>query len=181
MAEQFFNKVVDDVYLAAEQIQALMTGDLLNDNGDSGDGGGGGGSNNDGSSSSSSSSDGGGGDTGIDDILNDPDFKGLSEDEIRELIADQMMQNNPLQGIADDVTKNIMAGQVSDTQRKRDRHEESNRFRISKTKMYLSCIIIGIDNSSHPQIFLLICFVFVLFRRRHLTCPNSLVRLSVRP
>ena len=43
MAEQFFNKVVDDVYLAAEQIQALMTGDLLNDNGDSGDGGGGGG------------------------------------------------------------------------------------------------------------------------------------------
>ena len=139
MAEQFFNKVVDDVYLAAEQIQALMTGDLLNDNGDSADGGGGGGGNNDGSSSSSSSSGGGGGDTGIDDILNDPDFKGLSEDEIRELIADQMMQNNPLQGIADDVTKNIMAGQVSDTQRKRDRHEESNRFRIffipSKMKM----------------------------------------------
>ena len=131
MAEQFFNKVVDDVYLAAEQIQALMTGDLLNDNGDSGDGGGGGGD--DGSSSSSSG--GGGGDTGIDDILNDPDFKGLSEDEIRELIADQMMQNNPLQGIADDVTKNIMAGQVTDTQRKRDRHEESNRFRISKMKM----------------------------------------------
>jgi hypothetical protein len=118
MAEQFFNKIADDVYLAAEQIQALMTGDLLNDNGDGGDGGSGG-SNNDGSSSSSSSS--GGGDTGIDDILNDPDFKGLSEDEIRGLIADEMMQNNPLQGIADDVTKNIMAGQVSDTQRKRGR------------------------------------------------------------
>ncbi|MGK3743688.1 MAG: hypothetical protein ACI8RD_004219 [Bacillariaceae sp.] len=110
MAEQFFNKISDDVLAAAEQIQALMTGDLLKDN--SGDGGGSGGSN-DGSSS------GGGGDTGIDDILNDPDFKGLSEDEIRELIADEMMQNNPLQGIADDVTKNIMAGQVRDTNSER--------------------------------------------------------------
>jgi hypothetical protein len=162
MAEQFFKKIADDVYLAAEQIQALMTGDLLNDNGDSGDGGGGGGGvNNDGSSSSS----GGGGDTGIDDILNDPDFKGLSEDEIRELIADEMMQNNPLQGIADDVTKNIMAGQVSDTHRKRDRRRIESIFGYSipfKNKMCLSCIIIGIDNLlTHKSFSYLFCFCVI--------------------
>jgi len=107
MAEQFFNKIANDVLLAAEQIQSIvMTGELP-----TGDGG---------VSSSSGGNDGDSGTTyngdasGIfDDIMDDVDFDGLSEDEIRELIAEEMMQNNPLQGIADDVTKNIMAGQIA--------------------------------------------------------------------
>ena len=105
MAEQFFNKIANDVLLAAEQIQSIvMTGELPTD-----DGGGGSRVGDDGNSGTTTNGDASG---ILDGIMDNIDFDGLSEDEIQELIAEEMMQNNPLQGIADDVTKNIMAGQV---------------------------------------------------------------------
>mmetsp|Transcript_31197 Transcript_31197/g.31708 ORF Transcript_31197/g.31708 Transcript_31197/m.31708 type:complete len:257 (+) Transcript_31197:34-804(+) len=106
MAEQFFNKIANDVLLAAEQIQSIvMTGELPTD-----DGGGGSRGGDDGDSGTTTNGDASG---ILDGIKDNIDFDGLSEDEIRELIAEEMMQNNPLQGIADDVTKNIMAGQIA--------------------------------------------------------------------
>ena len=108
MAEQFFNKIADDVMLAAEQLQSLLTtGDLTNTAADND----GGASSNDDSSGSGPDTSGDSGSYSHDFDFSDLDLDGMSEDEIQELLADEMMQNNPLQGIADDVTKNIMAGQ----------------------------------------------------------------------
>ena len=128
MAAEYFNKIADEVLLAAEQMQSLLTtGDLIpadgasNDDsgGDFGDdiGGAGGGA----SSSSSSGS--------HEFDMSDLDFDGMSEQEIQELLGEEIMQNNPLQGIADDVTKNIMAGQVRCWERERKTRIESNRIK----------------------------------------------------
>jgi hypothetical protein len=106
MAEQFFHRLADDVVKASEQIQTrfeegwsiLSTGSLTNAN---------------------------------EQQLrqepkplehdaeinweNDLDLEGLSEEELRELIESQedLMNHNPLQGIADGVMGNIMSRNVT--------------------------------------------------------------------
>jgi hypothetical protein len=108
MAEQFFNRIADDVLKVSEQIQTrfeegwsiLSTGAL--------------------SKAQQQQP----------EILQEPepvfeqrpeinwendlDLEGLSEEEMKELIESQedLMKNNPLQGIADGVMGNIMAGNV---------------------------------------------------------------------
>jgi hypothetical protein len=105
MAEQFFNRIADDVQKASEQIQArfeegwsiLSKGTLsktheqqplqepnpVEENADI-------------------------------NWENELDLEGLSEDELRELIESQedLMEHNPLQGIADGVMGDIMARNV---------------------------------------------------------------------
>jgi hypothetical protein len=103
MAEKFFNKIADDVLKATENIQArfeegwsvLSTG-ALPDSAKAG-------------SSASSSPE-------IEFDLDDFDVEGLSEEELQELMAEhqqQMMENSPLKGIAENVMGNIMSQNVS--------------------------------------------------------------------
>jgi hypothetical protein len=104
MAEQFFNRIADDVLKATEQIQnrfeegwsVLSTGELPNNNKATPE--------EDFADSAAQQS------IQFDDI----DLDGLSEEEIKELLEAQedMMQHSPLKGIADGVMGNIMAGNV---------------------------------------------------------------------
>lgn len=105
MAERFFNQVSEDMEMAAEQIWSLFSnGDPTKpetagaDESDTSDSG-----------SFSHKFD----PSGID--FDDLDLENLSEEQIQQLLAEDMFQNNPLQGIAADVTKNIMAGQVRES------------------------------------------------------------------
>lgn len=99
---EIYNKIVEEVELAVDELQSLVTSALF------------------------SSSDAGerntdfdvGGDSGspISEFdLDNLDLDAMSEEEIEELqfkLAEELMQNNPLQDIADGVTKEIMAGQA---------------------------------------------------------------------
>jgi hypothetical protein len=102
MAEKFFYKIADDVLQATEQIQARMeeglnllwTGDVAE-------------------KASLSHSMGGDSDFLNEGNMDNLDLENLSEEEIQKLLAEEMMDSNPLQGIADSVMGNIMSGQVS--------------------------------------------------------------------
>lgn len=104
MAEQFFNRIADDVLKATEQIQnrfeegwsVLSTGELPKTA--------------QGAAESTTQQQ----QQSFD--IDDLDLDELSEEEIQELLksqqADDLMQHNPLNGIADGVMGNIMAGNV---------------------------------------------------------------------
>lgn len=162
MAEQFFKKIADDVLLAADQIQTiLMNGELLNKEGGVGIGNG------------NSADNDFGDETGTvpDDLDLDLD---LTEEEMQALIAEQLMQNNPLQGIADDVTSNIMAGQVSP----QGPFEHLDAFRSAITWsekfiiglvcfqifMFLTCLYISRKNSGLIPRASLLVFIAVVVR-----------------
>lgn len=173
MAAEYFNKIADEVLLAAEQMQSLLTtGDLIpadgasNDDsgGDIGDdiGGAGGGA----SSSSSSGS--------HEFDMSDLDFDGMSEQEIQELLGEEIMQNNPLQGIAEDVTKNIMAGQAQPENPMEHFHafrsaiNWSEKFIIGlicfQIVMFLLCLFVSRkDRGLAPRVCLLV-FIGVVVR-----------------
>ena len=97
----FINKITDEVQLAADELYSLFSGDAF-----SGSGSGVGSEQNEFDISGDSGS------YSHEFDLSDMDLDGMSEDEIQELLADELMKNNPLQGIAEGVTQNIMAGQV---------------------------------------------------------------------
>ncbi|KAG7363037.1 transmembrane protein [Nitzschia inconspicua] len=106
MAEQFFNRIAEDVLKATEQIQSrfeegwsvLSTGELPK----------------------ASQKPNEFADSTAEQLhqqaidYDDLDLEGLSEEEIRELLDTQedLMQHSPLKGIADGVMGNIMAGNV---------------------------------------------------------------------
>jgi hypothetical protein len=96
MAE-FFNRVAEEVQLAADELQTLFSGSIS-----SGGGAGGG----------SAQAGGDSGSYAHDFDMSDMDLDGMSEEEIQSMLAEEIMKNNPLQGIADGVTKDIMSGQV---------------------------------------------------------------------
>mmetsp|Transcript_15004 Transcript_15004/g.30913 ORF Transcript_15004/g.30913 Transcript_15004/m.30913 type:complete len:302 (-) Transcript_15004:411-1316(-) len=107
MAEQFYNRIVDEVKLASDE----LTGLLFPESGGAASGG------NEGSGAGGSG--GGGAAAGefdfsdIDlDMEDMEDMGGMSEEEIKRMLAEEFMQSNPLQGIADDVTQRIFAGQA---------------------------------------------------------------------
>ena len=99
MAERFFEKVAENVLQASEQIvnrmeegfSVLTTGDLPK------------GSQQEDTMDSSNEQE-----FDLDDI----DIDNLSEEEIQRIMAEEMMQNSPLDGIADSVIGDIVAGQV---------------------------------------------------------------------
>lgn len=99
MAE-FFNKIAEEVEKASEELYALFTGE-------SASGGGGGGSN-----ANFDATDGDSGSFPHEFDLDDMNLDGMSEEQIQEMLAEDLMKNNPLQDLADGVTRNIMAGQV---------------------------------------------------------------------
>jgi hypothetical protein len=101
MAESFFSKLANDVFEATEQIatrfeeglNVLMTGDLP------------------GSAKQESHQE-------ISepmDILNEEDLENLSEEEVQNLLRQEMMENSPLEGIADSVIGDIMKNKVRAT------------------------------------------------------------------
>ena len=99
MAE-YFNRITDEVQLAANELKSLFS-----------DGGDASGSN----TGKKPDFDASGGDSGSyshEFDLSEIDLDNLSEEEIQQLLAEEMMQNNPLQGIAEGVTKDILSGQV---------------------------------------------------------------------
>jgi len=98
MAE-FFNKIAEEVEKASEELYALFTGE-------SASGGGGGGSN-----ANFDATDGDSGSFPHEFDLDDMNLDGMSEEQIQEMLAEDLMKNNPLQDLADGVTRNIMAGQ----------------------------------------------------------------------
>lgn len=102
MAE-FFNRIAEDVQQASDELYTLFSGESASW------GGGGGGSN------SNTNFDATGGDSGSfshEFDLDDMDLDGMSEEQIQQMLAEDLMQNNPLQDLADGVTRNIMTGQV---------------------------------------------------------------------
>jgi len=171
MAEQFFNKIADDVMLAAEQLQSLLTtGDLTNTAADND----GGASSNDDSSGSGPDTSGDSGSYSHDFDFSDLDLDGMSEDEIQELLADEMMQNNPLQGIADDVTKNIMAGQAQPESPMEHFHafrsaiNWSEKFIVGlicfQIVMFLLCLFVSRKNRGLGSRVSLLVFIGVVVR-----------------
>ena len=103
MAEQFFNKIADDVVKATESIQArfeegwsvLSTGELP-----------------DSAKPSSQQPP----QPQMEFELDDIDVEGLSEEELQQLLAEhqqEMMDHSPLKGIAENVMGNIMSENVS--------------------------------------------------------------------
>ncbi|VEU36692.1 unnamed protein product [Pseudo-nitzschia multistriata] len=97
MAEQFFQKVADDVDAAAEQLWSIFGAGSAEQE-DKADATGGPGAD---SGSFAHQFD-----------FSDTDIDGLSDEEIQRLLGEEMMRNNPLQDIANDVTQNIVAGQA---------------------------------------------------------------------
>ena len=99
---EIYNKIVEEVELAMDDLQSLVTSALFSSS-DAGE---------------SNSDFDAGGDSGspISEFnLDDLDIDSMSEEQIEELqfrLAEELMQSNPLQDIADGVTKEIMAGQV---------------------------------------------------------------------
>ena len=101
-AETFFTKLADNVLQASENIvnrmeegiSVLMTGDLPE-----------GAKQNDMHDSSTSNQ----AEFDIDDL----DLDNLSEEELQRILSEEMMQGSPLEGIADSVIGDIVAGQVS--------------------------------------------------------------------
>lgn len=160
MADQFFNKIAEDVLMAAEQIQSLFnTGELSADNGGENDGDG---------------NIGGERNEFPNDITEDLDLEGLSEEEIQELLAEEMMKNNPLQGIADDVTKNIMAGQASP--QTITEHFDAFRSAITWSEKFIVGLICF-------HIFVLLLCLFVSRKGRGLTprvCVLVFIGIMVR-
>lgn len=101
MANNFFTKVANDVLQASEDIvnrmeegiSVLMTGEIPKQQNDAG------------KPPQESSS--------IPfDYEEDIDIDNLSEEEIQRILTEEMMENSPLEGIADSVIGDIVAGQV---------------------------------------------------------------------
>jgi len=138
MAERFFNKIADDVEVATRQLQSLMFGPDDSETTDGFTSGGGGGSTGPGDPESSGSF------THEFDMSN-MDIDSMSEEEIQRVLGEEMMRNNPLQDMANDVTKNIMAGQVRKTKgdatqhrRMTPRKTESRNEARFQIRIYLS-------------------------------------------
>lgn len=102
MAEAFFNRVADDVLMATEQLQALLTtGSLSLQQQHHDDGAGGGGESTAAIAVEFEWND------------NNMDLDSLSEEEIQRLLEQEdMMEHSPLKGIADGVIGNIASSQV---------------------------------------------------------------------
>lgn len=108
----FINKFTEEIERATEELYELFTGGNTASSES--------GSNNNGNGNNGNfraSGVGGGGDAGSyahEFDLSDMDFDGddLSEEAIQEMLAEELMKTNPLQGIADGVTADIMAGQA---------------------------------------------------------------------
>lgn len=94
MAE-LFNKIAEEVQQATDELQSLITSAISAT-----------------SEESNFDASGGSGSSADEFDMSDLDLDGMSEEEIQQMLAEEMMQNNPLQGIAEGVTQEIMAGQV---------------------------------------------------------------------
>ena len=114
MAE-YFNKMAEEIHLATEELQALFTG-----SGASGSDSGG--------NTNSFDASGNSGSYAHEFDLDGMDLGGMSEEEVQRMLAEELMQNNPLQGIAEGVTKDILAGQVRSVRRVESSRIESIRF-----------------------------------------------------
>lgn len=100
-----YNKILDQVELAADELQALV-GSAIFSAGDT-------------AGESNSASDGAGGSSlglNLEDFdMDDMDLDSMSEEQLQSLqqmLAEQIAENNPLKGIAEGVTQDILAGQV---------------------------------------------------------------------
>jgi len=151
MAEKFFNKIADDVLHATEQIQArmeegwsvLLTGELPETAKDP-------------SSSSPSPAE----TAEFPQDFDDLDLENLSEEELQRLMEEDMMQNSPLKGIADEVMGNIMMGQVGP----QTPMEHFHAFRSAIT--WSETFIIGLVSF---QILMFLLCLYVSKRDRGLT------------
>ncbi len=94
-----FNKIAEEVQLATDELQSLISGAIsLESEVDE--------------TTSDFDASGGMGSSEDEFDLSDLDLDGMSEEEIQQMLAEEFMQHNPLQGIAEGVTQEIMAGQV---------------------------------------------------------------------
>lgn len=142
MAERFFNKIADDVEVAAEQLRSMFTtGGDSDDSEANAAGGAGAGATGDSGSFSHEF-----------DLDMDLDLDSMSEEEIQRLLGEEMMRNNPLQDIANDVTKNIVAGQIQ-PQTPRE-HFDAFRSAITWSEKFIVGLI-----CFHLVVFLLCFFV----------------------
>ena len=112
MAE-FLNKIAEEVQQATVELQSLISSAISATSDER---------NFDASSGSGSSAD--------EFDLSDLDLDGMSEEEIQQMLAEEMMQNNPLRGIAEGVTQDIMAGQVRRFQ------TEDTRWTLNRTVVH---------------------------------------------
>mmetsp|Transcript_24222 Transcript_24222/g.57159 ORF Transcript_24222/g.57159 Transcript_24222/m.57159 type:complete len:259 (-) Transcript_24222:249-1025(-) len=145
MAERFFNKIADDVEVATRQLQSLMFGPDDSETTDGSTSGGGGGSTGPGGPESSGS-------FTHEFDMSDIDIDSMSEEEIQRVLGEEMMRNNPLQDMANDVTKNIMAGQIQ-PQTPRE-HFDAFRSAIRWSENFIAGLI-----CFHIFVFLLCLFV----------------------
>ena len=117
MAERFFNKIVDDVEVATEQLWSMFTaGDMDSEPNAAG-----------GSGPGASSTSGDSGSFSHEFDFSDIDLDSMSEEEIQLYLGEEMMRNNPLQDIANDVTKNIVAGQVREMKLKQMKSKQNEK------------------------------------------------------
>lgn len=104
MAE-IYNKLLDQVEQAADELQALV-GSAIFSPGDTA------GASNSASESAADSPLG----FNLEDLdMDDMDFDSMSEEQLqslKQMLAEQIAENNPLKGIAEGVTQEILAGQV---------------------------------------------------------------------
>ena len=114
MAE-YFNKLAEEVQLATEELRTIFS-DL------------GAASSSGGSSKKTFEPSGDSGSYAHQFDLDDLSFDGMTEEEIQQVLAEELLQNNPLQGIAEGVTKDILAGQVRSVRGVVSYRVESSRF-----------------------------------------------------
>lgn len=107
---EYFNKLAEEVQLATEELRTIFSNV-------------GAASSSGGSSTKTFEPSGDSGSYTHQFDLDDIAFDGMTEEEIQQMMAEELMQNNPLQGIAEGVTKDILSGQV-----RSDRRVESSRF-----------------------------------------------------
>jgi len=95
---EYFNKIADEVQLVADELQSLVFGGFASESGTA--------------ETNNFDASGDSGSHAHEFDLTGMDLDGMSEQEVQQLLAEELMQNNPLQGIAEGVTKNILAGQA---------------------------------------------------------------------
>jgi hypothetical protein len=160
MAESFFNKIADDVLVATEHIQTVLEegfGVLFSTTASDG-----------GATDSSSSSfqqnnfaRGGGG--------KEPDWDDMSEEEVEKLLAEEMMDSSPLNGIANNVLGNIMSTQVRNVIRNNydNKNMIGNRLLVPKEMMTLYWCYFFLP--LFPFTFLLLLSLLLLLALPHFT------------
>lgn len=104
MAE-IYNKLLDQVEQVADELQALVGSAIFSAGDTAGE-----------SNSASGAAGGSSPEFNLEDLdMDDLDLDSMSEEQIQSLqqmLAEELRENNPLKGIAEGVTQEILAGQV---------------------------------------------------------------------